>query len=165
MAFPMRIDVRPKNSSILAFLTTAILLQNPFLGRDGWGRDCPQTSQKIPRDQKACEKASLSLFSDSDGDLQVILKVNLSGHSNQVSRRGGCQPRRREVEPSTLSPSSIAAPPAVAATTPAPARRARRHGPGALLRDERRRLARMSQTSSFQTLSTPWQRVPRPRTI
>ena len=67
-------------------------------------------------------------------------------HGNQAPRRGGCQPRRREVEPGTLAPSSSspAALPAAAATAtaPAPARRARRRGPGALLRDERR-LARI----------------------
>ena len=89
-----------------------------------------------------------------DGVMKVTLSADLgkwvqpqpqqvSGHGNQAPRRGGCQPRRREVEPGTLAPSSPAAPPAAAATAPAPARRARRRGPGALLRNERRRLARI----------------------
>ena len=92
---------------------------------------------------KACEKASLSLFSDSVSDLHISLKVNVSGHGNQAPRRGGCQPRRQEVEPGTLAPSPASPP---AATPPAPVRRARGRGPAALLRDERRRLARIEPT-------------------
>ena len=69
--------------------------------------------------------------------------MNVSGHGNQAPRRGGCQPRRQEVEPGTLAPSPASPP---AATPPAPVRRARGRGPAALLRDERRRLARIEPT-------------------
>ena len=73
--------------------------------------------------------------------LHVTLKVHVPGHGNQAPRRGGCQPRRQEAEPGTQNPSP--APPAPTIPAPAPARGARRRGPGALLRDERRRLARI----------------------
>ena len=51
--------------------------------------------------QKACPKAFLSFVSDSDGDIHVTLKVHVPGHCNKAPRRGGCQPRRQEVEPGT----------------------------------------------------------------
>ena len=103
--------------------------------------------------QKTCPKASLSLYSDCDGDLQVTLKVHIPGLGNQAPRRGGCQPRRQEAEPGIQAPSPAPpappahpappAPPATITPAPAPAKRARRRGPGALLRDEKRRLARI----------------------
>ena len=91
-----------------------------------------------------CKKASLSLYSDGSGDCHVTLRVTAPGHGYQTPRRGSGPSRSKEAAPGTLAPSSLpAAPTAAAATAPAPARRARRRGPGALLRDERRRLARI----------------------
>ena len=55
--------------------------------------------------QKACPKAFLSYVSDSDGDIQVTLKVLVPRHDNQAPRRVGCQPRRQEGEPGTQAPS------------------------------------------------------------
>ena len=102
--------------------------------------------------QKTCPKYSLSLYSDCDGGLHDTLKAHIPRPGNQAPRRGGCQPRRQEAEPGIQAPSPAPpaprAPPAPPAPTPAPApaRRARRRGPGALLCDEKRRLARIEQS-------------------
>ena len=63
--------------------------------------------------------------------------------ADQAPRRWGRQSRRQERGPGTQAPSPVAPPPP-APTSPAsaPARRARRRGPGALLREERRRQLR-----------------------
>ena len=94
-----------------------------------------------------CKKASLSLYSEGSGNCQVTLRVTAPGHGYKTPRRGGDPSRSQEAAPGTLAPSSSSLPAApttaAAATAPAPARRARRRGPGALLRDERRRLARI----------------------
>ena len=91
-----------------------------------------------------CKKASLSLYSDGRGDCQVTLKVTAPGHGYQTPRRESGPSKSQEAAPGTLAPSlPPAAPAAAAATAPAPARRARRLGRGALLRDKRRRLARI----------------------
>ena len=106
-----------------------------------------------------CKKASLSLYSGGRGDCHVTLKVTDPGHGYQTPRRGSGPSRSQEVAPGTLAPSSPpAAPPAAAAaaTAPAPARRARRRGPGALLRDERRKLARIEPNLLFPDCLPRW---------
>ena len=68
----------------------------------------------------------------------------------QTPSRGSGPSRSQEAGPGTLAPSSLpAAPTAAAATAPAPTRRARHHGPGALLREERQRLARIEPNLLF----------------
>ena len=109
--------------------------------------------------RNSCKKAYMNITSDCDcdGDLTVSLKMVLAGQADQAPRRGGRQSSRQERGPGTqVAPPApptppAPAPPAPAAAAPAPApgpapapaRRARRRGPGALFRDERRRLAQI----------------------
>ena len=102
--------------------------------------------------RRSCKHASMSITSDSDsvGDLTVSLKMVTAGQADQAPRRRGRQSSRQERGPgSQAPPPAPPAPPAPpstpapAATAPVTARRVRNRGPGALLRDERRRLGRI----------------------
>ena len=102
---------------------------------------------------KSHKRASMNIISDSDGHLQVTITVTIVGQADQAPRKGGRQSNNRERGPGTRVPSpgapsapsapSTPSPAPAPGPAPAPARRARRQGPGALLRDERRRLARI----------------------
>ena len=94
---------------------------------------------------KSHKRASMNIISDSDGHLQVTITVTIVGQADQAPRKGGRQSNNRERGPGTRvpSPGAPSAPSAPYTPSPAPAKRAKRRGPGALLRDERRRLARI----------------------
>ena len=99
--------------------------------------------------RRSCKHASMTITSDSDsvGDLTVSLKMVTARQADQAPRRRGRQSSRQERGPgSQAPPPAPPAPPATpapAATAPVTARRVRNRGPGALLRDERRRLGRI----------------------
>ena len=103
--------------------------------------------------KRSCRLAEVNFNSDR-GVCQVTLKVTTPGTEFQSPCSGGAQSRSQERKSSGArnppTPPTVAAPaPAPApGPTPAPApgpapRRVRKRGPGALLRDERRRLARI----------------------
>ena len=95
--------------------------------------------------RNTCKQASMNIYSDSYGDLAVTVRMTFAGQADQAPRRGGRQSSRQERGPGTQAPSPVAPPPPPPAPTSpasAPARRARRRGPGALLREERRRQLR-----------------------
>ena len=101
---------------------------------------------------KSYKKATMNIISDSDGHMQVTITVTIVGQADQAPRRGGRQSNNKERGPGTQAPRpappSSPAPPAPATPTPAvtapvSARRNRRRGPEALLRDERRRLGQI----------------------
>ena len=99
--------------------------------------------------RKTYKHASMSITSDSDSDnsLTVSLKMVLAGQTDQAPRRGGRMSSTQERGPGTRAPhpappAPLAAP-APAATAPVAAKRSKNRGPGALLRDERRRLGRI----------------------
>ena len=91
----------------------------------------------------------MSITSDSDSynSLTVSLKMVLAGQADQAPRRGGRQFSTEKRGPGTRAPHPAPpappAHPAPAATAPVTAKRSKNHGPGALLRDERRRLGRI----------------------
>ena len=86
----------------------------------------------------------MSITSDSDHSLTVSLKMVLAGQANQAPRRGGRQSSTQERGPGTRAPHPAPpAHPAPAATAPVTAKRSKNRGPGALLRDERRRLGQI----------------------
>ena len=99
--------------------------------------------------RKTCKHASMSITSDSDSDnsLTVSLKMVLAGQTDQAPRRGGRMSSTQERGPGTRAPHPAPpahpAAPAPAATAPVTAKRSKNRGPGALLRDERRRLGRI----------------------
>ena len=124
--------------------------------------------QTFIRLKKSCKKAEVSFYSDSNGDCHVTLRAVLQPQHSESGDRGHQGPRRRAgpSHPPTPAPPSApdrrgrrrdpappappapatpapAAPAAPATAVPAPDRRARRRGPGAIVRDERRRLARI----------------------
>ena len=102
--------------------------------------------QVFLRLQKTCKQAKVSFTSDSDGDIHVSLTVKTPGHGDQAPRRGGHHSRSQEggsgnqppPHPSTRV-SGIQKP----LPSPVPVKKGRRRAPSALLRDERRRLARI----------------------
>ena len=100
--------------------------------------------------RKTCKSTYMSISSDRDGDCHVTLRVTTPGTGFQSPCRGGAQPRGQERQSSGTRnpppPPAAAAPapaPAPAATAPVTAKRSKNRGPGALLRDERRRLGRI----------------------
>ena len=108
--------------------------------------------QTFLRLKRSCQLAEVNFNSDR-GVCQVILKVTTPGTEFQSPwMRGGAQSRSQERKSSGAwnppTPPTVAAPAPATAPGPAPApapgpapRKVRRRGPGALLRDERRRLA------------------------
>ena len=80
-------------------------IQNPSSARMAGAGTAYKLLGSFLKLQKACPKAFLSYVSDSDGDIQVTLKVLVPRHDNQAPRRVGCQPRRQEGEPGTQAPS------------------------------------------------------------
>ena len=116
---------------------------------DGELRRLFQTFMKLKR---SCQHAEVNFNSDCDGVCQVVLRVTTPGTGFQSPSGGGAQSRSQERKgsgaqnlptPPTVTVPALAPGPAPAhAPGPAP-KRARRRGPGALLRDERRRLARI----------------------
>ena len=100
--------------------------------------------------RRTCKRTYMSISSDPDGDCHVTLRVTTPGTGFQSPCRGGAQPRGQERQSSGTRnpppPPAAAAPapaPAPAATAPVTAKRSKNRGPGALLRDERRRLGRI----------------------
>ena len=100
--------------------------------------------------RRTCKRTYMSISSDPDGDCHVTLRVTTPGTGFQSPCRGGAQPRGQERQssgtrnppppPAAAAPAPAQAP---AATTPVTAKRSKNRGPGALLRDERRRLGRI----------------------
>ena len=83
----------------------------------------------------------MTITSEIDGQLTVTLRMVTAGQADQASRRGGRQSSRQERGPGTQAPFPAAPPapstPAPApASAPAPARRGRRRGPAAAVRDD-----------------------------
>ena len=118
---------------------------------DGELRRLFQTFMKLKR---SCQHAEVNFNSDRDGVCQVVLRVTTPGTGFQSPCRGGAQSRSQErkgsgarnppTPPTAAAPAPAPGPAPAPAPAPGPApRRARRRGPGALLRDERRRLARI----------------------
>ena len=93
--------------------------------------------------KKSHRKASMNITSDSDGHLQVTIKVTIARQAGQAPMVGGRQSSRQERGPGSQAPPPAPPAPPAPPTPPAPARRARNRGPGALLRDKRRRLGRI----------------------
>ena len=93
--------------------------------------------------RKSCKKASMNIYSDHNSDMFVTVKVQIAGQTDQAPRREGRQSSSQERGPGIRAPSSSAPSAPETPDTPSPVRWGRRRGPGALLRDERRRLARI----------------------
>ena len=95
----------------------------------------------------SCQRSEVNFYSDRDGDCHVTLRVTTPGTGFQALCRGGAHSRSQERKGSDARnpppPPAAAAPAPAPGPAPAPTKRAKRRGPGALLRDERRRLARI----------------------
>ena len=94
----------------------------------------------------SCQQAKVTFYSDRDGDCHVILKVTTPRNWFQSPCRGGAHSRSQEKQgscarnPPPVSERVSATQKTSSASAPAPARRSRRRGPAAILRNKQRQL-------------------------